>query len=276
MPETYSLSAGKNLDLSYDAYDTNDHGPLLGIIPGFGHTKEHFTGLAEELQSKGVATAVLNFRSANKNLIRRNMAGMDSYAAGIDRMIDDLRTKLGQITAICGHSMGGQVVQEWEQQQAEADKCPQILMAPVPLNGALKTVGQIARQNPGTLARMTAGFVSKNGQQLLNEKDVKKYFHTADTPDEVIQATQAALSHTPLRAFIDIALRSQLRPSMQSTTTPTQLIQGDKDALFPEQDLSDVYPNLEKVLINGGHDFFAEQPKETAEHITRFLNKKHS
>jgi pimeloyl-ACP methyl ester carboxylesterase len=239
---------------------------------GINHGSMMFEGMAEEIRYRGVHTGRIDIESRGHNWI-----SLDEYIAAYDaalrQMQSDTKLKIG---SILGHSMGGHMTQELQQAYPEWSEKPTILMAPVPLVGALPAFVRAVMKHPSMLWKS----VKKLDIQdvMRTPEDVRTLFFDKETPETIVVQTMNQLRHTSYRAYLSLLTRYLTRPEIERTDTPTLLMHSKTDALFGERydDLEiDIYTNLTRKSMPGGHDFYIQYPALSAEAVADF-HKKHA
>jgi len=234
---------------------------------GINHGSIQFEGMAEEIRTYGIHTGRIDLESNGNNLI-----SLDEYIAGYDAALRQMQadTKL-KIGSILGHSMGGHMTQELAQTYADWTETPKVLIAPVPLVGALPAFMRAVAKHPAMLPKSLWKFDIQN--VMRTPKEVRALFFDKETPEAIVVNTMHQLRHTSYRAYMSLLTRYITRPEIERTDTPALLMHSKTDALFGERydDLEiDIYTNLTRKSMPGGHDFFIQYPAAAAMWVAGF------
>lgn len=240
---------------------------VFSMQHGINHGSEQFEEMAYAMREKhGIPTARIDLESKGNNRI-----SLDEYVRGYDAALTQIQsdTRL-EIGTLCGHSMGGHMTQELMQKYAQWSKKPVVLMAPVPLVGALLAFVRAVAKHPTMLPKSLWKFDIQN--VMRTPEDVRGLFFNKYTPEEIVIDTMNQLRHTSYRAYLSLLTRFLTRPEIEDTDTPAFLMCSKTDALFGDRydDLKDVYKNLDYKLMPGGHDFFIQYPRSSARNAAEF------
>jgi len=239
---------------------------------GINHGSAQFADYARAMrENHGIHTARIDIESRGNNRI-----SLDQYVEAQHAALLQIRqeTRL-EIGTILGHSMGGQMTQELAERFEEWRATPKVLMTPVPLVGALPAFMRAVRKHPSMLWKSVKRLDIQD--VMRTPEEVRALFFNEHTPETIVEKTTAELRHSSYRAYLSLLTRFLTRAEIEFTRTPALLMYSHTDALFGNRydDLDDVYGNLEKKAMPGGHDFFIEYAQSSARYAAEF-HKKHA
>lgn len=106
----------------------------------------------------------------------------------------------------------------------------------------------------------------------------ENYFKTPVIPIDLMKASRKEVNENTDAIFKLMRAtkeRGDYRATLQKITTPTLIIQGEKDLLLPVHLAQEVHKNILnsklKVLLNAGHTLNLEHVQEVSEEVLRFL-----
>jgi pimeloyl-ACP methyl ester carboxylesterase len=243
---------------------------VMVLHHGICHTREQFLPLIEELNRLGLHAAMIDQQSENAGC-RRNCIGANAYcegmAAAVRRIEKDTRKPVGGYVL---HSMGALIGEEMQQKYPRLRR-PTVLMAPIPVRGALPITLRILRRHPSSYLKavLTLDIHSLAG----TPERVRELFFDQRTPEEIVLRTAAQLKHAPFWIYCQLVLRWLVRPRIQNDRLAKMLLYSDTDEIFHPRQYAraqDDYPQLEQERVRGGHDFFIEHAKDAARLIAEF------
>lgn len=249
---------------------------VMVLHHGICHTRDQFLPLIFRLNALGIHAAMVDQQSENAGFFR-NAIGLKQYregmAAAVRKLLEDhpgLR-----IGSYALHSMGALIGEEMQQRHPEL-KRPTVLLAPIPVNGALPITLRILKRHP--LSYLKAVFTLDIHSLVDSPNEVRELFFDSQTPEPIIEATTAQLKHAPFWSYIQLVLRWILRPAIQNDGLPKLLLTSETDEIFHPSEYERTrgrYPQIEVDQIQGGHDFFIQYAEAAAERIANF-HKQHA
>jgi pimeloyl-ACP methyl ester carboxylesterase len=242
---------------------------LIVLHHGICHTREQFLPLIAQLNRLGIDAAMIDQQSEHAGRFR-NCLGVKPYREGMAAAVKMMEAQEGRIGSYALHSMGALIGEEMQQQYPEFRR-PTVLMAPIPVEGALPITLRILRRQPLSYLKAVA---TLNIHSLAKTPEqVRELFFDAETPEGIVQRTAAQLKHAPFWIYCQLVLRRIVRPKIQNDGSPKMLLYSKTDEIFHPGEYKttpDRYPQLEQRLILGGHDFFIEHAEAAAERIAAF------
>lgn len=176
--------------------------------------------------------------------------------ARIADYVADLAALAGRLDvapALIGHSMGGLVVQKYlERHPAPAA----VLLAPVPVTGALATALRVLRRHPVQFAKINARlslYPVVETPALAHE-----YLFSPTTPPELVAEVHPLLQDESYRAFLDMML-SLPRPGR--IATPVRVLGGAADTIFHPGEMATTaraYRTAATIYPGMGHNLMLE------------------
>ena len=194
----------------------------------------------------------------------------DDVPYTIPQFADDLRAVLDALglerVSLLGHSMGGQVCQEFA--LAHPDRVDRLILSAT-------TMGKGDPAAPE--AQDMLDMLRDGGFDDFIEFGADLWF-SAPVPQETIALSQTAARRCPAyvaTAAMESALGWTSRDRLAALTAPTLVIAGAED-MTESQDayraLADALPNGSLTLLDGlGHDCYLEAPDAYREAVTGFL-----
>jgi pimeloyl-ACP methyl ester carboxylesterase len=190
-------------------------------------------------------------------------ARVRDYVADLDAATRSLPAPL----VVVGHSMGGYVTQRWLMDNRAAGA---VLLAPVPVHGAIPASLRLARRHPVTFAHVNATL--NMAPMVSTEALVRELFFAPDTPDEVVRRCHQRVGNESYRAYLDLLGLVRVRPAR--VTTPVLVLGAERDGIFSvaEMERTARAYGTEAVILPGGHDLMLDGSWETvAERIEVFV-----
>lgn len=180
---------------------------------------------------------------------------------GIKHYVADLRDAVAAIDGnpiLVGHSMGGLVVQRY----LEKHRAPgAVLLAPVPINGALAATLRIARRHPGPFIR--TNLMLKLWPIVASPQLARELLFSVATPEAVVQETWRRLQDESYRAYIGMLVR---RPRPGRIETPVHVMGGGADRVFTVDEIratAHAYGAPPEIIAGVGHDLMLETQWES-------------
>jgi pimeloyl-ACP methyl ester carboxylesterase len=248
-----------------------DGQPLVVLHHGICHQHRHFLRLIAALNEQGLHVAMIDQQS--KKACGRNGIGLGQYVEGMKAAVEQIEQRTGlSVASYVLHSMGALIGEQLQQKNA-ALRRPTVLMAPIPLRGALPATLRIMFHRPlGYLwAVLTLNILSLAGKP----KHVRRLFFDRYTPEPIVTATWSDLKHAPFFVYLQLATQFLRRNHVLHDGSPRLLLFSPTDYLFERWEYNPTVERYRGSLrierIEGGHDFFIENADETARRIAEFL-----
>ena len=185
------------------------------------------------------------------------------YVADLDAAARSLPTPL----VVVGHSMGGYVVQRWLMNNRPTGA---VLLASVPVHGALPLTLRVARRHLVTFAKVTTTL--NLAPWVKTEALVRDLFFTPNTPDDVVRRCHQRVGNESFRAYLDLLGLIRLGPARVST--PVLVLGAEQDGLIAPSEIertARAYRTTAEILP-GGHDMMLDRSWDAvAERIEVFV-----
>ena len=168
---------------------------------------------------------------------------------------------------LVGHSMGGLIVQR----HLEKHSAPgAVLLASVPVTGALATTLRVARHHP--VVFLKANLQLRLGPIVGSEALVRDLLFSPDSPAAIVDETFHRLQDESYLAYLSMILR---RPRPDRVVSPVLVIGAEGDRIFHPHEVvatATAY-RTDAVMLGGrGHDLMLEPGwEEVAETIRRWV-----
>ena len=244
---------------------------VVALHHGICHTRDQFLPLIARLNSLGLHALMIDQQSENAGFFR-NALGMQHYREGMAAALrkfaeDHPRLPVGSYAL---HSLGALIGQEMQQRYPQWRR-PTVLMAPIPIHGALPISLRILRRHP---LRYLKAVLTLNIHSLMRTPEmVRELFFDDLTPAPIVERTTEQLKHAPFWLYCQLVLRPLLRPRIRDDGLPKRLLFSETDEIFHPSEYRttrEQFPRLEEHHIRGGHDFFIEYAGEAAQQIAEF------
>jgi alpha-beta hydrolase superfamily lysophospholipase len=255
------------LDVSVELHTAKDAIGMASIQHGICHSAEGFHDLAHELNNQGLDVALIDLRTDTAGKIRRNFISMKSYVNAYIEARHAIEEETGnKVEVSMSHSMGGWIDRESKKRDPHLQG-PSVYMAPVPTLGTLPMILRIMRDRLDIFLRSLPPQNVHNVMQ--HEDDIRYLLGDAGSTEDVIKTIQAQIHHSSSLTYLRMLFGHTATPS----TEPILLAESKTDRLCPthsNDNLQKIYSNLSVVQIPGGHDFFVQYPRLTADAIMEF------
>jgi pimeloyl-ACP methyl ester carboxylesterase len=220
--------------------------------------------LAPRLREAGHAVTAIDLRhhgEQERRGLRRSR--VRDYVADLDAAARALPEPL----VVVGHSMGGYVVQRWLIDHHPAGA---VLVAPVPVHGAIPASLRVARHHPLVFAKVNATL--NMAPMVGTEALVRELFLSPDTPAEVVRRCHQRVGNESYVAYLD--LLGLVRPKPGKVTTPMLVLGARSDGIFRVSEIERTARayGTAAVILPGGHDMMLDGSWEAvAERIEVFV-----
>ena len=266
-----TIPAGTRLKVTYSIHKASNPKSELVIVlhHGICHTRDQFEQLIRQLNALGIHAAMIDQQSENAGFFR-NAIGVNSYREGMACAVRKIEKEL-PIGSYVFHSMGALIGEEMQQAYPELRR-PTVLMAPIPVNGALPITLRMARRHP--LNYLKAVLTLDIHSLVKTPQQVRELFFDANTPESIIQKTTPQLKHAPFWIYCQLVLRPLVRKRIRNDGQPKLLFFSETDEVFHPREFEKTrrqYPQMNDARFDsGGHDFFIEYAAAAAEQIAEF------
>ncbi len=247
---------------------------LVVLHHGICHSAEHFDELIAALNQAGYHVAMIDQQIEAGGWLASNWVRLGSCVAGMKLALESIEQDTSyRVGGFVLHSMGaliGETVQRDDPEWAR----PTVLLAPIPLGGALPVSLRLFFRYP--LAYLRAVLTLNIRSLASTPARTRKIFFDVDTPDTLVERTCQLLKHASFRVYLQLVLRGILGPFIPNNDQRKLLITSPTDFIFrPSQYQGTLarYTPMDHVQSDGGHDFFMQYANETAERIASFLAK---
>jgi pimeloyl-ACP methyl ester carboxylesterase len=183
--------------------------------------------------------------------------------------VEDVRTAAAEFPeppVPVGHSMGGLVVQKY----LERNPAPRaVLMASVPVRGALGATLRFARRHPGAFARtnLTLSLRPVVGTPAL----AREMLFSRGTPDDVVDAFAGRIQDESYPAYIGMIAAV---PRPKRIAVPVLVLGGDRDGIFSVAEAhrtAAAYRTAAVIVPGMGHQMMIEPGWEAvADRVSAF------
>lgn len=243
---------------------------ILVLHHGICHTREQFLPLIEQLNRLGIHAAIIDQQSEHAGFFR-NCIGAKKYREGMAAAVRQIEVDTGKrIGGYALHSMGALIGQEMQQKYADWRRAA-VLMAPIPVCGAMPITLRILRRHPRAYAKAV---LNLDIHSLVDTPaEVRELFFDDHTPQEIVNTTTAQLKHAPFWIYCQLVLRWAVRPWIRDDGRPKMLLFSETDEIFHPREYKSTrrrFKQLEEHRMPGGHDFFIQYAETTAQRIAEF------
>jgi len=267
-----TVPTNSRLNVTYSLHEAESPVSSRWVVlhHGICHTREQFRRLIEQLNQRGLHVAMVDQQSEHAGFFR-NALGTRHYREGMAAALRKIEADTGRkIGSYAFHSMGAFIGEETQQRYAELRR-PTVLMAPIPVNGALPVSLRILWRHP--LAFLKAVFTLSVHSLVDTPEEVRELFFDPFTPEPIVQETTKQLKHAPFWIYLQLILRRVIRPSIRDDGLPKLLLYSDTDEIFHPREYNQLearFAQLTRQHILGGHDFFIQYAEQAAESIHDF------
>jgi pimeloyl-ACP methyl ester carboxylesterase len=243
---------------------------LVVLHHGICHTRDQFLPLIAQLNARGMHAAMIDQQSEHAGFFR-NCLGVKQYREGMAAAVQQIESETKRrVGSYAFHSMGALIGEEMQQKRPDLRR-PTVLMAPIPVDGALPITLRIVRRRP--LSYLKAVLTLDIHSLFDSPEKVRELLFDRDTLHDTVERTTAQLKHAPIWIYCQLVLRRLLLSTIHNDGLGKVLLYSDTDEIFHPREYQNTrkrYSHLEEGHINGGHDFFIEQASVTADRIAGF------
>jgi hypothetical protein len=260
----------------------------LVIHHGICHTRDHFRRLIRSLNRLGFHVAMIEQFVVGRWLAR-NLVGMDRYRDGMKAAVEKIKADivamdpLAQIKGYVCHSMGAMICEETQHAHPHL-RFPTIYMTPIPKEGAFPVSLRIIRRHP---LRYAWAVCTLSVLSLLRPPTMaRELLFDSRTDERMVRSAAKLLVPTSFFAYVQLTTRFLWRtpflpwlprPKIDNDDGKKMLFLSATDEIFYPWELKKtrrLYPQMQEEHFKGGHDFFIQYPRETANHIKAFFASK--
>lgn len=286
------VAAGTRLAVRYSFHPAETAGENRKVVAmhhGILHCQAHFLKLIAALNAVGVHVLMIDQQSEKSRW--KNCIGLGSYARGMAAAIGQFEQEHPgyQVTTYVCHSMGAAIGEQMQERYPALCR-PTVLLAPIPVQGAVGIFVRLLLTRPWALLRAIATLSVLS--LVRGTEEVRQIFFDEKTGTSTVEGCRRNLKHSPFGAYLQLTLRYVLRlPFPQKHNgQPNLLLTSPTDYIFRKNDQVNEYreteffyrrgylrtdgtPWLEVAEIPGGHDFFIGQGERVAQQIAQFLQQ---
>lgn len=241
--------------------ETLEHRPPLLFVHGAWHGgwcwEDHFlpwfsvrdwdcTAVTLRGYGDGTSAGALRWQPA--------VSSLDDVWAAIERM--------PRPPVLIGHSLGGYLVMKALERRALPGA---VLLAPVPITGALPAFLRALRSEPRAL--LGAALALDAGRIVATPHLVRRFLFTPAVPEVTIRRAYDRVSAQSLRAILDAALNLPRAAAIGAHGTPLLLVAGAQDGLFTQAEQQHTARALGASFLSidhAGHDLMLDPRWEAA------------
>lgn len=251
---------------------------VIVLHHGICHTRKHFEKLIVQLNGRGIHVVMIEQQSGNGGYARNGILARQ-YREGMAKAMEAIQSACQRqglhVSCYVLHSMGALIGEEVQQEWPEL-QLPTVLMAPIPVLGALPVTLRILRDDFWNywraVWRLDIHFLATTFEQ------VKRLFFAPETKDATVKEAKAELKHAPFLMYCQLVLRplSFRRWIINNKLPKRMLLFSESDYIFDPDEFGQtrkLYAPLEEHEISGGHDFFIEHASEAADWIEAFYHQ---
>ena len=228
--------------------------------------EEHFLPY---FATKGYTSHALSLRGhgSSQSPARFRLARIVDYVADVARAV----AQLPDPPVLVGHSMGGLVVQKYlEEHTAPAA----VLMASLPVKGALRTTLRIALRHP--LAFLKANLTWRLYPIIGKPALCREAFFSADISNEKLEGFFNRMQNESYMAFLDMMLFNL--PNPERVKTDLLILGADDDTIFYPDEIeatAKAYQTRSVMFPGMAHDMMLERDwQSVADRILSWLDDK--
>ena len=196
------------------------------------------------------------------------------FWTGVKGYIDDVVETAGKLEkppVLVGHSMGGWIIQKYlEKHSAPAA----VLLAPVPVKGAMGFALRIARRHPLSILKF---LVTLKPYHIAGSPDLaQEWFFSADMPKEEVAEYFSRLQNESYRAIQEMLFFALPKPQ-KVKKTPMLLLGAANDDIFTvegERKTARAYGIQAEIFPDMAHDMMLEDGwQDVADRIIAWLRE---
>lgn len=234
---------------------------LLIILHGWGVSADHWKGVLERLETKGITAFAPDLPGFSKSDAPTESWGLGDYVAFVEsfaRALDISRFTLA------GHSFGGRVA------ICFARKNPHMLEKLILVDAAGVTPRDKIRLGTYKTATEIGKYIfTLPGLRFLRAFARRAIYWFSGTPDYYTQKG-------PMRETFQRVISKDLTPYLSDITTPTLIIWGAQDRMTPVSDAHILYKGITgsvlRIFEDLGHSPHVANPSIVADTIDQFVN----
>jgi pimeloyl-ACP methyl ester carboxylesterase len=240
-----------SLDVVVTHPDTETDAPPLLLVHGAWHGAwcwtEHFTWF---LADRGFTSYAVDLRGHGSSPGNLRTSRIAHYVADVRRVAVELPSP----PVLIGHSMGGFIVQHYLMRYRALAG---VLMAPVPVHGAIGAAVRVARHHPGAFARANASW--SLGPIVDDADRASALLFGPHLDDEARRRHTGRIQDESYPAFLEMLLH---RPRPREVRDPVLVVGGSLDALFSPGEIrrtAAAYGTEAVIFDDIGHDMMLDR-----------------
>jgi len=238
--------------------------PTLLLIHGAWHNKNCWIPLQQELKNLGIPTVAIDLPAhgtepSEKSLRRYSIT---DYRQRVENWLAENDK---QPIVPVGHSMGGMIVLDLLKHNPEIDQA--ILLAPANRAGVWKFLLRLIVRHPLILLK---SILTLRLWPVVADTDYAfELFYSDQTKMADVADKLATLQDESFRVFLDFLLKQPIPQDRDIL-----LLSGTKDQIFAPVNQKALASKLKAdyVELAFGHNFFVEDPKQTANEMKNWLD----
>ena len=226
--------------------------PIL-FVHGAWHGAWCWENFLPYFSQHGYATHAMSLRGHGTSEGRDHIR-WHSAAKGYVADVNQIAETLDEPPVLVGHSMGGYVVQKYLEQHRAA--AAGVLMASIPVSGALGFVARTMRRHPWTTIKSQILF---NPYLLVGTPELaKEAFFSPDLSDADLHRHFARLQNESVRMQPETLVTKLPHP--KKVTTPMLVVAGENDTVFTvkEQAATAAAYGTTLEIVPTAHDMMLE------------------
>jgi pimeloyl-ACP methyl ester carboxylesterase len=261
------------LNASYTMHEAKNPAHQKSVVfqHGYAHGSEQFEDVVRYLnKDHQINAATIDLQSDHAGWLRRNLTTINQYVRAHAATVMRMEIARANIGSYVNHSMGN-VIGELMQEKYPELRRPTVMIAPVPVQGAIGVTLRTIRKHPVQYAKALAAL---DTSVLMKEPEqVRELFFDAKADEGIVQDTTKQLHPAPFAAYAQLGMRWTNK--RLNAGSPRKIIINETDAVFMPyeyKETQELYADMQKATIfpEGGHDFFIEHAKEVAGSIAAF------
>lgn len=256
--------------LYYEKNFSKTKKPVLFFLHGLGGDLDAWRFIRDRLTRKGMPSIALDLRGHGYSDHPRKFASyaMDNFVADVVSIME--KEKLKKVVLI-GHCFGAITALHFALKHPE--KLKKLVVISGSYTGPSYLVGKILKALAAGIANLSALVSPKPYKPQHSEYPVGK-FHQ----DYEWTGLMRTITHNSLRSYALISkeiIKLNLEPKLKQIKTPTLVIVGDKDSIFPAAISRKIHEKIAgskfKIIPEANHVVVLNNANPVADSIYKFL-----